>query len=57
MSWTKELFGHEKPVVALLHIRALPGDPLSDESLSDVLAHARADLHALQNGGVDCILF
>ena len=57
MSWTKELFGHEKPVVALLHIRALPGDPLSDESLSDVLAHARADLHALQNGGVDGILF
>ena len=24
----KELFGVEKPIIALLHLRALPGDPL-----------------------------
>ena len=23
----KELFGVEKPIIALLHLRALPGDP------------------------------
>lgn len=28
MSWCKELFGHEKPVIALLHLNAFPGDPL-----------------------------
>ena len=27
MSWTKEMFGVEKPVIALLHLNAFPGDP------------------------------
>ena len=26
--WTKDLFKVEKPVIALLHLRAMPGDPL-----------------------------
>ena len=25
--WTEELFGVKKPIIALLHLDALPGDP------------------------------
>lgn len=57
MTWRKELFGHEKPVIALLHLRALPGDPLFNGTVDEALNNARRELHALQNGGVDAILF
>ena len=46
--WTKELFGVEKPIIALLHLRALPGDPLYAGDMEDVISQARKDLHALQ---------
>lgn len=55
--WTQELFGVEKPVIALLHLDALPGDPGYCGDLDMVLAHAREDLTALQSGGVDGVLF
>lgn len=25
--WTQDMFGVEKPIIALLHLDALPGDP------------------------------
>jgi membrane complex biogenesis BtpA family protein len=55
----KELFGVEKPIIALLHIGALPGDPGYDyeKGMDHVLNNARKDLAALQGGGVDGILF
>lgn len=57
--WTKELFGVNKPIIALLHLRALPGDPGFDREggMERVLDWARKDLHALQEGGVNGILF
>jgi len=57
--WTDELFQVKKPIIALLHLRALPGDPLfqREDSIEQVAAHADADLQALQAGGVDGILF
>ena len=59
MSWCKEMFGHEKPVIALLHLNAFPGDPLfmPGDSMEKTVEDARRDLHALQDGGVDGILF
>ena len=53
--WTEELFQVKKPVIALLHLRALPGDPLYDREggLKQVVDIARRELHALQDGGVD----
>ncbi len=51
------MFGQEKPVIALLHIRALPGDPLYEGDLEDVAAQAGQDLRALQDGGGDGVLF
>lgn len=52
MSFLKELFGTEKPIIGLVHMRALPGDPFyKGEGMDAVIAQAKADLEALQNGG------
>ncbi|MEL6887461.1 MAG: BtpA/SgcQ family protein [Pseudomonadota bacterium] len=50
------VFGATKPVIGMVHIGALPGAPLHDPSL-DLLAAARADLHALQDAGFDAVMF
>lgn len=55
--WIQEMFGVEKPIIALLHLDALPGDPGFCGSMDTVLEHAKSDLIALQDGGVDGILF
>ena len=55
----KELFGVEKPIIALLHLRALPGDPAYNKAggLNYIIDTAAAELRALQDGGVDAVLF
>ena len=55
--WTKDLFGTEKPIIALLHLDPLPGEPAFGGSFDDVMEHAAADLKSLQEGGVDGVLF
>jgi uncharacterized protein len=57
--WIQALFGTQKPIIAMCHLRALPGDPGYDPAagLAGVIAAARADLLALQDGGVDAIMF
>ncbi len=57
--WTKELFGVEKPIIAMCHLQAMPGDPGYDYEggMEKVLDCARKDLHALQDGGVDGVMF
>ncbi|WP_147106981.1 BtpA/SgcQ family protein [Tateyamaria sp. syn59] len=50
------VFGETKPVIGMVHIGALPGAPLHDPSV-DLLAAARADLHALQDAGFDAVMF
>lgn len=59
MQWIKELFGVEKPIIAMCHLRALPGDPGYDaqKGLAWVIEQAIQDLEALQNGGVDAVMF
>ena len=54
--WTKDLFGTDKPIIALLHLDALPGEPAFCGSLDTIMEHAAADLDALQAGGVDGVL-
>ena len=55
----KELFGTSKPIIGMCHLRALPDDPDYDEALGMeyVLDCARKDLTALQQGGIDSVLF
>ena len=57
--WTEEFFGVKKPIIAMCHMQALPGDPKYDprKGLDWVYEQARADLMALQEGGVDAVMF
>lgn len=59
MEWIKEVFGTEKPIIAMCHMQAMPGDPYYDskKGMKEVLDKCRHDLHALQKGGVDAIMF
>ena len=44
--WIRETFGTEKPIVAMCHIRALPGDPGYDAEggMERVVELARQDM-------------
>lgn len=59
MEWMKETFGSLKPIVAMCHLRALPGDPYFDREggMDRVVTLARQDLNNLQDGGVDAVMF
>lgn len=59
MSWLKEKIGTEKCIIAMLHMQAMPGDPAyqRDKGMEWVLEKAKQDLEALQEGGVDAIMF
>lgn len=55
----KALFAGTKPVIAMVHLGALPGTPLYDAEagINGILAGAAADLDALQAAGVDAVMF
>ena len=57
--WTEEIFGTTKPIIAMCHLMALPGDPHFNKEggMKEVIDWARKDLLALQNGGVDTVMF
>jgi membrane complex biogenesis BtpA family protein len=59
VDWIQDLFGVEKPVIGMCHMQAMPGDPsyAADHDMQWVYEQARADLLALQEGGVDAVLF
>lgn len=59
MSWLKEMTGKEKSVIAMLHLQAMPGDPYYDKEkgMKWVVEKAKEDLDALQEGGVDAVMF
>lgn len=55
----RRVFGAGKPVIAMVHLGALPGTPLHDAAagLEGLVTGARADLLALQAAGVDAVMF
>ena len=57
--WLSDVFGVEKPVIAMLHLMALPGDPGYDAAggMPAILKRAGRELEALQKGGVDAVMF
>ncbi len=59
MNWLNEVFNIKKPVIAMCHLQAMPGDPGYDKEggVEKVLNLARKDLKALQEGGVDGVMF
>ncbi|MDD4075620.1 MAG: BtpA/SgcQ family protein [Eubacteriales bacterium] len=59
MNRLEELFGVKKPIIAMCHLQAMPGDPYYDAALGmpHVVEMAKRDLEALQQGGVDGVMF
>jgi hypothetical protein len=57
--WLTELFAKRKTVIGMVHLKALPGTPLYDEraGMDGVLGAAEHDLVALQDGGIDGVMF
>lgn len=57
--WTNYLFGTNKPIIAMCHFKALPSDPGYDKrgGMKHIIEMARNDLLALQDGGVDAVMF
>ena len=55
----RSVFGDKKPVIAMVHLGALPGAPLFDAKagLEGLVEGAHKDLKALQAAGVDAIMF
>jgi uncharacterized protein len=55
----RRIFGDDKPVIAMVHIPALPGTPRYDASggMDALVESARKDISALQEAGVDAIMF
>jgi hypothetical protein len=53
------VFGSRKPVIAMVHLGALPGAPLFDAEagVAGLIKDAHADLEALQAAGVDAVMF
>ena len=55
----KSVFGIKKPIIAMVHFGALPGSPLYDAKagIDGIVAGIRKDLAALQDAGVDAVMF
>ena len=58
-TWLQDAFASEKPVIGMCHLQALPADPGYDRGagMRAVVDDARANLRALQAGGVDGVMF
>lgn len=59
MESLKDVLLVDKPIIAMCHLKPLPGDPGYDAEggVELILEAARRDLKALQNGGVDAVMF
>ena len=59
MSKLAAALGQSRPVIAMVHLGALPGAPLHDAArgVEGIIADARDDLNALQAAGVDAVMF
>lgn len=55
----KTTFGSHKPIIAMIHFGPLPGSPLYDKDggMQKLIDLAAADIGALQEGGVDAVMF
>ena len=55
----RETFGSDKPIVGMIHFPPLPGTPLYDVDggMQKIVDSAARDIAALQDGGVDAVMF
>lgn len=59
ISWIREIFGTQKPIIAMCHLQPMPGDPYYDKDggMQKVVEYAREEFLKLQEGGVDAVMF
>lgn len=59
MEWITEVFGTQKPAIGMVHILPLPTSPQYDPTggMEKLVDAAHADLVALQDGGIDALMF
>lgn len=59
MSWIVETFAVPKPIIGMVHLPPCPGTPLyvRGTPVREAVARARQDLQALQEAGIDGVLF
>ncbi len=59
MSLLRRLFGVDKPIIAMLHLPAMPGRPLHDRvaGMGHLVDTVGRDIEVLQHAGVDGFLF
>ncbi|HSF83890.1 MAG TPA: BtpA/SgcQ family protein [Anaerolineales bacterium] len=59
LAWLKDTLGTAKPIIGMCHLHAFPGDPDYDQKggLELVIQKGKNDLLALQEGGVDAVMF
>jgi len=52
-------FGSRKPIIAMIHLAPLPGSPLYDRpgGMQKIVEDSARDIEALQEGGVDAVMF
>jgi len=55
----KSVFKTSKPMIGMVHFKALPGSPLYDKEagINGILKSLEKDLIALQEGGIDAVMF
>lgn len=58
-TWLSDVIHTEKAAIGVVHFKAFPSDPLYDPAagMEGIVEAARRDLIALQNGGIDAVLF
>lgn len=58
-TWLTDVVGTEKAAIGVVHFKAFPSDPLycQEKGMNYVIESARKDLLALENGGIDAVLF
>jgi membrane complex biogenesis BtpA family protein len=59
MNWINQVFGKAKPAVGMVHFLSLPGAPRHDVEggIEKIVQAAGFDLRALQEGGIDAVMF
>lgn len=59
IQWIQDTFGTQKPIIAMCHLQAMPGDLHydSDGGMEKVVDMARQEFLDLQEGGVDAVMF
>ena len=52
--WIEDIFGVQKPVIGMVHLRPLPGSPFySPGDMEEIIAKAAEEAKIIEKGGVD----